>query len=133
MSSQQKIEKIPKQVSLETIKRRLKKIDPQEFPILIRYGGELYWFHSPRQYHTLIDDGMLLHNLREFFALDLDNKQLNKYYEIHREFRDHGNGIVACYNGSYDIGFAGGNMCYGFSLDKDKMIAKIDEYIAKYH
>lgn len=124
----------PKQVSLETIKRRLKKLDPQEFPVLIHYGEtSLYWFHSARKYTTMTNTLELLQNLREFFALDLDKKQLNKYYEIHKEFHDYGNGIVTSYRGSYDMGFASGTMSFGFGLNHNAMITKIDDYIAKYH
>lgn len=75
----------------------------------------------------------LLQNLREFFALNLDKKQLNKYYEIHKEFYDYGNGIVTSYRGSYDMGFAGGTLSFGIALDHNAMISKIDDYIAKYH
>jgi hypothetical protein len=130
----QPVQNPPKQVSLETIKRRLKKLDTQEFPVLFTYGDiNLYWFHSPRKYSTMTNTLELLQNLREFFALDLDKKQLNKYYEIHKELIDYGNGIVTSYRGSYDMGFASGTMSFGIGLDHNAMIAKIDDYIAKYH
>lgn len=43
------------------------------------------------------------------------------------------NGIVICYNGSYDMGFTSGTMSFGINLDHYIMITKIDEFIAKYH
>lgn len=111
MSSEQPVQQIepvqnpPKQVSLETIKRRLKKLDSQEFPVLFTYGNiNLYWFHSPRKYTTISNTLQLLQNLREFFSLDLDKKQLDKYYEIHKEFYDYGNGVVTSYRGRDDMG-----------------------------
>jgi len=140
MSYEQPIQQIepvqnpPKQVSLETIKRRLKKLVPQEFPVLINHG-ELYWFHSPRKCTTMSNTLEFLQNLREFFSLDLDKKQLDKYYEIHKHFYDCGNGdgIVTYYEGSYYMGAASGTMFFGTGLDHNEMIAKIDDYIAKYH
>jgi len=127
----QPVQNPPKQVTLETIKRRLKKLVPQEFPVLIHHG-ELYWFHSPRKYTTMSNTLEFLQNLREFFSLDLDKKQLDKYYEIHKEFCDFGNGIVTCYHGSYYMGALSGTMFFGIELDHNEMIAKIDEYISKY-
>ena len=75
----------------------------------------------------------LLQNLREFFSLDLDKKQLDKYYEIHKKFYDYGNSAVTGYHGSYYMGALSGTIMFGIGLDHNAMIAKIDDYIAKYH
>lgn len=136
MSLTQSAKNPSKQVSFETIKRRLKKLAPEEFPVIFTYGdNNLHWFYSPKHYTSLPNDLEVLHNLRDFFVSNLDKKQLNKYYKIrkdHYDFECNGN-ITTSYRGSYDIGCAGGDMHFGCNIDHNAMICKIDEYIAKYH
>lgn len=128
----QPIKKLSKEVSFETIKRRLKKLTQEEFPVLFTYGdNNLYWFHSASKYTSLPNELEVLNNLRDFFVLNLDKKQLNKYYEIHKRHYNFDN--ITRYEGSYDIGCAGGTISFGINLDHNTMITKIDEYIAIYH
>lgn len=116
-----------------TIKKRLKNLKPEEFPVLFTYGDvNLYWYVSPKYYTSLSNDFEVLNNLKEFFSQNLEKKQLNKYYKIKRKSVDYGNGIQTLFSGSYDIGCAGGTMHFGIDLDNYNMVEKIDEYIAKY-
>ena len=136
MSITQSVKNPSKQVSFETIKRRLKKLAPEEFPVIFTYGdNNLYWFYSPNGYTSLSNDLEVLYNLKDFFLSNLDKKQLNKYYKIKKDLYNCGEGgnISARYSGSYDIGCAGGTMHFGYNIDHNTMISKIDEYIAKYH
>jgi hypothetical protein len=74
-------------VFLETIKRRLKKLDSQEFPVLFTFGDiNLYWFHLPRKYTSLTNSVEFLNNLRDYLALNLYKKQLDTHHEIHKEY-----------------------------------------------
>ena len=126
MSDVLQVKKTTKKVSLETIKRKLKKLAPQKVPVLFTYGNiNLYWFHSPRKYITLSNELELLHNLREFCDLNLEKKQLNKYYEIHKQFyNDEKENLITSYKGSYDLCFAGGILSFGYNLNNGELVAK---------
>jgi hypothetical protein len=123
-----------KEVSLQTIKRKVKELVPEDFPVLYKDKfNKTYWFYSAKHYTSLSSDIELLNNLKEFFILDLDYKKLNDIYIIQKSNYEENGKINTIYSGCYEIPCACGTMHFGLNINTDAMVSKIDNHIAKYY